>query len=152
MQARTSASSRPGYSLRISWVVIPLARRSRIRDTQIRCPLIHGFPKQIFGSIEIRKCKFFLVIQTPSILDLITNLPIIEQLFFLGDIFDEMTINNIEFVDKLGKGIRPLPWRGKIIGGGAGIWPACGPERGYNMNETSSPEARVRASPRTLRI
>jgi hypothetical protein len=23
-----------------------------------------------------------------------------------------MTINNIEFVDKLGKGIRPLPWRG----------------------------------------
>jgi len=32
-----------------------------------------------------------------------------------------MIINNIEFVDKLGKGIRPLLWREKIIGGGAGI-------------------------------
>jgi hypothetical protein len=28
-------------------------------------------------------------------------------------------------------------------GGGAGIWPACDPERGYNMNETSSPEMQL---------
>jgi len=48
-----------------------------------------------------------------------------------------MIINNIEFVDKLGKGIRLLPWRGKIIGGGAGIWPACGSLRAIGNPEVS---------------
>jgi uncharacterized protein (DUF433 family) len=32
--------------------VVPAARRSRIRDTQMRCPRIHGFPKQMPGSID----------------------------------------------------------------------------------------------------
>lgn len=51
MQARTSASSSPGYSWRISLVVMPLASKSRISDTQRRCPRTHGFPKQTFGLI-----------------------------------------------------------------------------------------------------
>jgi hypothetical protein len=32
-----------------------------------------------------------------------------------------MILNNIEFFDKLGKGIRPLPWREERNDGGAGI-------------------------------
>src|SRR5207247_3025330 len=58
---RTSASSRPGYSSRMSWTVQPLARKSRMRDTQMRCPRIHGLPKQIFGLMEIRDSNSVLV-------------------------------------------------------------------------------------------
>ena len=32
----------------------PLASRSRMSDTQMRWPLMQGFPKQTFGSMEIR--------------------------------------------------------------------------------------------------
>src|SRR5262249_4003468 len=53
MQARMSASSRPGWSLRISSALIPPASKSRIRDTQILCPRMQGFPKHTPGSIVI---------------------------------------------------------------------------------------------------
>src|SRR5437867_604636 len=32
----------------------PLASGSKTRETQIRCPLMQGLPKQTLGSIEIR--------------------------------------------------------------------------------------------------
>src|SRR3954470_8446685 len=32
----------------------PLARKSRIKETQMRCPRMHGLPKQTWGSIVIR--------------------------------------------------------------------------------------------------
>jgi hypothetical protein len=53
IHARMSSRSSWGYSERTSSVDIPLASISRIRETQIRCPRIHGFPKQTSGSIEI---------------------------------------------------------------------------------------------------
>src|SRR5262245_19224159 len=61
MQARTSASSQPGYSSRMAWTVQPLARKSRMRETQMRCPRIHGLPKQMLGLMEIRDSNSVLV-------------------------------------------------------------------------------------------
>src|SRR5437016_2727479 len=46
----------------MSWTVQPLARKSRMRDTQMRCPRIQGLPKQIFGLMEIRDSNSVLVI------------------------------------------------------------------------------------------
>src|SRR3990167_5717395 len=66
MQARTSASSRPGYWSRTCGTVHPEARRSRTRDTQIRCPRMHGFPKHTFGSMEILDSSSSLVIVAPA--------------------------------------------------------------------------------------
>ena len=43
----------------ISAIVIPSARKSRIRDTQIRVPLMQGLPKHTLGSIDIRSSKGF---------------------------------------------------------------------------------------------
>src|SRR5437867_4869821 len=54
MQASTSSRVSCGYWSRISSTVVPAARRSRIRDTQIRCPLMNGLPKQMSGLIEMR--------------------------------------------------------------------------------------------------
>src|ERR1035438_5410531 len=67
MQARMSASSIPGYSSRISSLLIPLASRSRISDTQILCPRMEGFPKHTFlrvreplaGDLAIQPVRFF---------------------------------------------------------------------------------------------
>lgn len=50
-----------GYSAMISSIVIPLARKSRIRDTQIHVPRMHGLPKQTFGSTTIRWRSEFIV-------------------------------------------------------------------------------------------
>lgn len=36
-----------------------------INETQIRVPRIHGFPKQMFGSMEIRSRSFFLSMTLP---------------------------------------------------------------------------------------
>jgi hypothetical protein len=41
-------------------VVIPDARKSKISETQRRCPRIHGFPKQTLGSMLIRASNSFL--------------------------------------------------------------------------------------------
>src|SRR5208337_1745835 len=73
---------------------MPPARNSRIRETQMRCPLIHGVPKQTFGSIDMRasKSSCFLSVSLPEtcrfglwcagtfrlaapVLDLVTLLP-----------------------------------------------------------------------------
>lgn len=54
MQAKTSASTKPGYSWRISLVVIPLAKKSKIKETHMRCPRIQGLPKQTCGLMAIR--------------------------------------------------------------------------------------------------
>lgn len=35
-------------------MVIPLARKSRISETQMRWPLMQGLPKQMLGSMEMR--------------------------------------------------------------------------------------------------
>src|SRR2546425_1158068 len=53
MQARMSSRLRSGYSWRISSAVMPLARKSKIKDTQMRCPRMHGLPKQTFGLMVI---------------------------------------------------------------------------------------------------
>jgi hypothetical protein len=42
-----------GYASRICSGASALARKSRISDTQMRAPLMHGLPKQTFGSIEM---------------------------------------------------------------------------------------------------
>ena len=38
----------------MSSIVSPDAKKSKIKDTQIRVPLIQGLPKQIFGLTEMR--------------------------------------------------------------------------------------------------
>jgi hypothetical protein len=38
-------------------MVAPLARKSRIKETQILVPRIQGFPNQTFGSTEIRSSR-----------------------------------------------------------------------------------------------
>src|SRR3972149_7273547 len=60
--ARISSCVNWGYSLRISCSLIPLARKSRINETQMRVPLIHGFPKHIFGLMLIRSNKLAIFI------------------------------------------------------------------------------------------
>src|SRR5215210_7571570 len=53
MQAMTSSRESCGYCSSTCSTVMPNASRSKIRDTQIRCPLMQGLPKQTLGSIEI---------------------------------------------------------------------------------------------------
>jgi hypothetical protein len=80
MQAKISASSKSEYSWRISSMVIPLARKSRINETQIRCSRMQGLSKQTFGSMVIRDSNsalfirmlpfaahFLLILQTVSL-------------------------------------------------------------------------------------
>src|SRR3972149_1952860 len=49
-----------GYASRISCSVDPKARLSTIRETQIRVPLMQGFPWQTLGSIEMRSFQSFI--------------------------------------------------------------------------------------------
>ena len=43
-------------------MVMPLAKKSKINETQMRCPRMQGFPKQTLGSIEIRASNSSLAI------------------------------------------------------------------------------------------
>lgn len=54
MHARRSPGSSPGYCARISASVQPSAIRSRINETQMRCPRMQGFPWQTLGSLVMR--------------------------------------------------------------------------------------------------
>jgi hypothetical protein len=44
-------------------MVIPLAKKSRIKETQMRCPLMQGLPKQTFGLMAIRDSNSSLAIR-----------------------------------------------------------------------------------------
>ena len=57
--ANTSSRVNPGYSASNSASVMPLARKSRMSETQIRVPFIQGLPPQILGSIVIRSKRGF---------------------------------------------------------------------------------------------
>lgn len=62
-----AASGKPGYYSSISSVVTPPARRSEIRDTQILCARMQGYPKQTLGSIDIlgRRSSRVIVLLPP---------------------------------------------------------------------------------------
>jgi hypothetical protein len=49
--------------MRTALIVIPLARKSRINETQMRCPRMQGLPKQTFGLMAIRDSNSSLVIR-----------------------------------------------------------------------------------------
>jgi hypothetical protein len=49
--------------LRTSSIVIPLARKSKIKETQMRCPLMQGLPKQTLGLMAIRDSNSSLVVR-----------------------------------------------------------------------------------------
>src|SRR5262252_487545 len=57
--ARTSSWTSWGYSANSSASVRPSARRSRMRDTQIRVPLTQGLPPQTAGLMVIRSRSVF---------------------------------------------------------------------------------------------
>jgi hypothetical protein len=60
--ARTSSWVGPGYSASSSASVMSSARKSRISETQIRVPLMQGFPPQIRGSMLIRSRRGFTLV------------------------------------------------------------------------------------------
>ena len=47
----------------ISSVLSPAAKKSRIRETHMRVPLMHGLPKHTFGSTDIRLNNGFIAIK-----------------------------------------------------------------------------------------
>ena len=53
IQVKMSSIFNCGYSCIISSLVLPLASRSRIGDTQIRIPFMHDLPWQMLGFTEI---------------------------------------------------------------------------------------------------
>lgn len=59
-QACTSAAVRWSYSLRICAVVQPRPKRSTTNSTEMRVPLMIGFPTRTFGSTVIRSCQFMI--------------------------------------------------------------------------------------------
>src|SRR5437867_441374 len=61
MAARISSRWSWGYSVSISSIVDPEARKSNRSDTQIRVPRTHGLPKQILGLIEMRCNRGFIL-------------------------------------------------------------------------------------------
>src|SRR6266478_1359291 len=64
-----SSCARPGYSASNSASAMPDASRSRISETQMRVPLMQGFPPHIPGSIEIRcSCGFIVHLGSMSLL------------------------------------------------------------------------------------
>src|SRR5439155_18076790 len=54
MAARMSSAVSCGYASRSSGALTPSARLSRMSDTQMRVPRMHGLPKHTLGSIEMR--------------------------------------------------------------------------------------------------
>src|SRR5216684_4632729 len=60
MAARMSSSVSCGYSVRISWWLMPLAKKSSNSETQMREPRTQGLPKHTLGSTEIRCSSGFI--------------------------------------------------------------------------------------------
>src|SRR5437899_8224543 len=60
MAARMSSSVSCGYSVRTSWWLMPLAKKSSNSETQMREPRMQGLPKHTLGSTEIRCSSGFI--------------------------------------------------------------------------------------------
>jgi hypothetical protein len=69
--ASTSSWVSSGYWSSSSASVMSSARKSRISETQIRVPFMHGLPPQILGSMEIRSRRGFTLLprmRSPTVL------------------------------------------------------------------------------------
>src|SRR5574341_2438285 len=87
MHARMSSLDR-SYSSMTCYTVIPPARKSSTRETQMRRPRIQGFPKQTSGLIEIRPSSSSRVIATPpytSARPIGQAVGLLQQFLLLGD-------------------------------------------------------------------